>query len=132
MDSSLLKKIFGPSPSWQGACIVLVDSNTSVKTMGQDSIVAGGIKSFAPRITSGRVTADAVCYHPDLNALLVVQRNRVKTSTGEDVDQQILLIVDIGHVIGVEFEALNVLERLGIPAPPKPEKPRYAAGALVG
>jgi len=132
MDSGLLKKLLGPSPAWQGACVVLVDANTSVKTMGQDSIVAGGIKSFAPRITSGRVVADAVCFHSDLNALLVVQRVRTRQPTGEDLDQQILLVVDIGHVIGLEFEALTPLAKLGIPAPPVPDKPKYAAGALVG
>ena len=74
MDSGLLKKLFGPTTAWHGPCIVLVDAESSVRTAGSDSIVAGGAKSYAPRVTSGRVQADAVCYHADFNALLIVQR----------------------------------------------------------
>jgi hypothetical protein len=132
MDSGLLKKLFGATPTWHGSCVVLVDAETSVKTTGPDSIVAGGTKSYAPRITSGRVVADAVCYHADHNALLVVQRARTKGHTGEDILQQTLVVVDLNHVVGVEFDSLDRLAALGLPAPPMPEKPLYAAGTLVG
>jgi hypothetical protein len=132
MDSGLLKKLFGPSPSWHGPCVVLVDAETSVKTTGPDSIVAGGTKSYAPRITSGRVAADAVCYQSEHHALLVVQRNRSKGHTGEDVLHQTLVILDTAHVVGVEFESIDRLAGLGLSTPPLPDKPHYAAGTLVG
>lgn len=132
MDSGLLKKLFGPTPTWHGSCVILVDAETSVKTTGPDSIVAGGAKSYAPRITSGRVCADAVCYHPDHNALLVVQRARSKGHTGEDILQQTLIVLELSHVVGVEFETIDRLAGLGLSAPPLPDKPHYAAGTLVG
>jgi hypothetical protein len=132
MDSGLLKKLFGPASAWHGPCVVLVDAETSVKTTGPDSIVAGGGKSYAPRITSGRVCADAVCFHPDHNALMVIQRTRTRQHTGEDVLQQTLVVVDVNHVVGVEFETLDRLAALGLSAPPLPDKPHYTAGMLVG
>lgn len=132
MDSGLLKKLFGPANAWHGPCTVLVDAESSVRTAGQDSIVAGGAKSYAPRVTSGRVQADALSYHADYNALLMVQRTRTKHHTGEDVLNQTLVVVDINHVVGVEFDSLERLASLGLAAPPLPDKPHYAAGALVG
>jgi hypothetical protein len=132
MDSGLLKKLFGSTPTWHGPCVVFVDADTSVKASGQDSIVAGGTKSYAPRISSGRVNADAVCYHADSNALLVVQRTRTRQSTGEDVLQQTLMVFDVNHVVGVEFDNLERLNRLDLKPPPVPDKPHYTAGMLVG
>jgi hypothetical protein len=132
MDSGLLKKLFGPSNHWHGSCVVMVDAETSVRTTGPDSIVAGGAKSYAPRITSGRVVADNVAYHAEHNALLVVQRAKVRQHTGEDVLQQTLTVIDVAHVVGLEFDGLNRLESLGLAAPPMPDKPLYAAGTLVG
>ena len=132
MDSGLLKQLFGPARAWHGSCVVLVDAETSVRTTGPDSIVTGGVKSYAPRITSGRVVADAVCYHPELNSLLVVQRVSTKHHTGEEILQQTLVVLDISHVVGVEFDNLEHLADLGLKAPPVPEKQKYAAGTLVG
>jgi hypothetical protein len=132
MDSGLLEKLFGSGTGWHGPVTVLVDAATSIRTSGPDAIVAGGAKSWAPRITSGRVVADAVAYDPKHNALLVVQRAKVKQSTGEDVLQQTLVILDNVHVVGVEFDSVSRLEGLGLPIPPMPDKPHYAAGTLVG
>ena len=132
MDSGLLKKLFGPATGWHGPCTVLVDAESSVRAAGQDSIVAGGAKSYAPRVTSGRVQADAVCYHADFNALLMVQRTKTRQHTGEDVLNQTLVLVDVNHVVGVEFDTLERLASLGLSAPPLPDKPHYAAGTLVG
>jgi hypothetical protein len=132
MDSGLLKKLFGPAPGWHGPCVVLVDAESSVRTAGSDSIVAGGIKSYAPRVTSGRVHADAVAYNADFNALLMVQRTNSRQHTGESVLHQTLVIVDVNHVVGVEFEDLDHLAALGLPVPPLPDKPHYSAGTLVG
>jgi hypothetical protein len=132
MDSGLLKKIFGSTTTWHGPCTVLVDAETSVRTTGTDSIVQGGVKSYAPRVTSGRVAADAVCFHAENNALLAVQRVRTKGSTGEEIVHQTLTVLDVAHIVGVEFDDLGRLERLGLSAPPMPDKPHYAAGTLVG
>lgn len=132
MDSGLLKKLFGSSATWHSACTVLVDAETSVKTTGTDSIVQGGVKSYAPRVTSGRVVADAVCFHAEHNSLLAVQRVRTKGHTGEDVVHQTLIVLDVAHVVGVEFDDIERLARLGLTAPPMPDKPHYAAGTLVG
>src|SRR5437870_4432837 len=109
MDSGLLKKLFGPAPAWHGSCVVLVDGEASVKTTGTDSIVAGGVKSYAPRVTSGRVQAEAVCYQPEFNALVVVQRVPTKKHTGEDVLLQTLIVVGGDHVVGLEFEGIDRL-----------------------
>jgi hypothetical protein len=132
MDSGLLKKMFGPSGQWHGGCIVLVDAETTIKTTGPDSIGAGGSKSYSPRIISGRVQADAVCYSAEHHALFAVQVTKAKQSTGEDLLVQTLSVLDANHVVGVEFEGLTRLEQLGIGLPPVPDKPRYAAGTLVG
>ena len=132
MDSGVLKKLFGPSTTWHGPCVILVDAESSVRTAGQDSIVAGGVKSFAPRVTSGRVQADAVCYHADFNALLTVQRTNTRQHTGETVLNQTLVLVDVNHVVGVEFDTLDRLASLGLSAPPLPDKPHYTANMLVG
>jgi hypothetical protein len=132
MDSGLLKQLFGPARAWHGQCVVLVDAETSVKTSGPDSIVTGGVKSYAPRVTSGRVTADTLCYDPNLNALLIIQRTRSRHHTGEDVVHQTLSVLDVSHVVGVEFDSLEHLADLGLKAPPVPEKTQYAPGTLVG
>lgn len=132
MDSGLLKKLFGTTPTWHGSCVVLVDGDASVKTTGSDSIVAGGVKSYAPRITSGRVQAEAVCFHAEHNAILIVQRTPTKKHTGEDLLLQTLVVVDGNHVIGVEFDGIEWLTRLGLSVPPLPDKPKYAATTLVG
>ena len=132
MDAGLLKSLFGSASAWHGSCVVLIDAGTTVKTSGQDSIMSGGIKSYAPRVTSGRVMADAICYQAGQNALLIVQRAYVKQQTGEDLFQQTLFVADGGHVVGIEFEGLDILEHLGVPQPPKLERPHYTAGTLVG
>jgi hypothetical protein len=132
VDAGLLKKLFGPSPAWHGPCIVLVDAESSVNTTGPDSIVAGGVKSYAPRVTSGRVSADALCFHPEHNVLLVIHRVRTRQNTGEDLIHQSLIVLDVNHVVGVEFESTDRLAALGLKPPPLPDKPHYTAGMLVG
>lgn len=132
MDSGLLKNLFGSHSDWHGSCVVLVDAETSIRNSGPDSIVAGGVKSYAPRITSGRVVADAVCFRVEHNAVLAIQRQRSKGQTGEDLLQQTLIVLDAAHIVGVEFESLSRLEGLGLSEPPLPDKPHYAAGTLVG
>jgi hypothetical protein len=132
VDSNLLVKLFGSDAKWQGPCTVLLDSNASVRSAGPDSIVAGGAKSYAPRISSGRIVADAVCLMREHSALLIVQRTIVRHHTGEERTQQCLLVIDTAHITGVEFETLSALESLGIRAPEIPARTTFAPGTLVG
>lgn len=131
MDSNIMKKMFGVD-TWNRECVVLVDADAAVKSVGQDSIATGGTKSYAPRVSSGRITADAVCYHAEHHALLLVQRTRVRQATGEDMLQQSLSVIDATHVVGVEFAGIGALAKLGLTPPPLPEKEQYASTMLVG
>jgi hypothetical protein len=131
MDISLLVKLFGESKSWHSACTVIVAADASVKTPGPDHIMGGGNKVYAPRITSGRVQADSVCFLPDNRALLLLQRQRQKQSTGEDTMVESLLIVDTNHVVAVEFDNTRILRQLGLAAPLVGDR-SYTPGSLMG
>jgi hypothetical protein len=76
--------------------------------------------------------ADALCFQPEHNALLAIQRVRTRQSTGEDMTHQTLVVIDVNHVVGVEFENTDCLAALGLKAPPLPDKPHYTAGSLIG
>lgn len=130
MDIGLLIRLFGESKAWQSGCTVIVDADASVKTPGPDHIMGGGNKVYAPRITSGRVQADSVCLLPDQRALLLLQRTRVRQSTGEDAIQESLLVLDVSHVVGVEFDHTKILRQLGLAAPAVERN--YAPGTLMG
>jgi hypothetical protein len=132
MDAALLKSLFGPAPAWSQPCIVVVDADASVKPAGQDSLLTGGAKTYAPRVTSGRIEADAVCFHADKKALLVVQRVWTRSHDGQDRVNHTLIVVNAEDVVAVEFNGLGQLERLGISPPPVPDKMHYAASTMVG
>jgi hypothetical protein len=132
VDAALLKSLFGPAPAWSRPCVVVVDAEASVRPAGQDSLLTGGAKTYAPRVTSGRIDADAVCFHSDVNALLVVQRVWTRTHDGQDKVQHTLIVVDAKHVAAVEFNGLGQLEMLRIPPPPVPDKMNYAPSTMVG
>ena len=131
MEIALLIRLFGESRSWHGPCTVIVNADASVKTPGPDHIMGGGNKVYAPRITSGRVTADTVCLLPDQRALLILQRVRQRQQTGEESMQESLLILDTTHIVGVEFDNTRVLKQLGLSAPLAGER-QYVPGALMG
>ncbi len=118
MDASLLAMLFGTDGRWSGPCVVILDAEANVQTTGSDAIVQGGVKVFAPRLITGRIPATHVRLLPDLSALLVVQRYVVHQNTDADLIRHTLLVVDIGHVAGVEFDNLDVLATLGV-QPPK-------------
>src|SRR5262245_42980680 len=99
MNAGLLSKIFGDDKKWNGACTVIMSANAGVYALGVDSIVGGGAKSYAPRIISGRVTADYVCFLKEHNALLVVQHLKVKQTSGEEAVKQMLIVADIDHIV---------------------------------
>jgi hypothetical protein len=131
MHAGLLAKIFAPG-AWHGPCTVLLDADASVSTTGPDSVVSGGVKMYAPRIITGRVSADAACFLPDQSCLVMVQQTRSRQQTGEEVVRHTVMVVDSNHIAGVEFVELDVLETLGLKDPGIQARNEYRPGALVG
>jgi hypothetical protein len=117
MNAALLAKLFGTDGRWSDACTVILDADANVFHTGTDSIIQGGLKAFAPRLITGRVPADAVRFLPDESALLLVQKIVIRQPTGDDTFKQTLLVVDASHVAAIEFNELDALSRLGVPAP---------------
>jgi hypothetical protein len=103
MDIGLLKKLFGTEQEWQGACTIVLDADANVTPVGTDAIGTGGAKNWAPRIISGRVTADAVCLLRDATAIVLLQQQRSKTATGEEMVRQTLTLADPAHIVAIEF-----------------------------
>jgi hypothetical protein len=118
MDSRLLGKIFGTEQRWQGPCTVIIDADAGIQTVGADSIGASATKSYAPRLVSARVLADGVCLLGDCSALAIIQQQKNRQPTGEEIIRQALLIIDPGHVVGVEFFDYTPLGALGLQLPP--------------
>ena len=117
MDAGLLGKIFGRDQRWHGPCTVILDAEAALLAMGSDSIVGGGAKQYAPRLVSGRVVADAVCLVQDGSALLLLQQQRIRQQTGEDLLKQTLTVADPTHVVAVEFSDTSALAALGLTSP---------------
>lgn len=117
MHPGLLAKLFGSDGRWAGPCTVVLDAEVNVQQVGTDSIVQGGLKSYAPRLITGRVAANHVRWQPETGTIFLVQNFVVRQHTGEDIHNQTLLIVDAEHVAAVEFSDLRALATLGIPAP---------------
>jgi hypothetical protein len=117
MNAALLGKLFGQDQRWLGPCTVILDAEASVQALGTDSIAGGGNKLYAPRSVSGRVAADAVCLLPDAAALLMLQQQKTRSTTGEERVHQTLVIADVEHVIAVEFQDTAVLANLGLTPP---------------
>jgi hypothetical protein len=118
MNVRLLAKYFGADRQWRGPCVVVVTADAAVQTSGQDLIVQGGAKSWAPRLISGRVPADAACLLGEEQALLLVQVQRIRQATGQDITQRTLLVVDLNHVAAVEFPNAEPLAAFGVNPPP--------------
>ena len=123
MHPGLLLKLFGNTHQWHGPCTVMLDADATIQTSGSDSIVNAGIKNYAPRLISGRVAADAVCYMPGEQALVLVQFNRIRQSGGEDQIKPTYYVADQSHVAAVEFSEGSLLETLGLTAPPSGKLP---------
>ncbi|MFO0807913.1 MAG: hypothetical protein U0746_04755 [Gemmataceae bacterium] len=119
MHSAVLQRYFGSDKQWRGPCVVVIDAEASIQTTGSDSILQSGMKSYAPRLISGRVTADSACLLADESALLLLQTQRIRQATGEDLHQQTLLVVDLNHVAAIEFTSPDALRAFGVPSPPK-------------
>jgi hypothetical protein len=119
MDIGLLKKFFGSEQQWQGSCTVILDADANVYTAGTDAIGTGGLKVFAPRIISGRIVAEAVCLLKDGTAMVLLQQQRTKTATGEEIVKHTLTLADPAHVVGIEFtdSVPHALQAIGLAIP---------------
>jgi hypothetical protein len=117
MNAALLNKIFGRDQQWHGPCTVLMHGEAAIATQGVDSLLGGGTKQYAPRVISGRIVADAVCLLQDGSALLLIQQQKTKQSTGEEQVKQLLTVADTAFVMGVEFPDTGNLAVLGVNAP---------------
>src|SRR5262245_32748935 len=119
MQPALLGKLFG-SREWSGPCTVILDADATIQTSGTDAIINAGMKVFAPRLISGRVAADAVCFLAEVEALVMVQHVRIRQAGGEDQFQQTVYIASAHHVSAIEFPDGKPLSTLGVSAPPPP------------
>jgi hypothetical protein len=117
MDMGLLTKLFGTD--WTGPCTVIIDAIASVQTAGSDTAGASATKVYAPRIISGRVLADMAKLMPESNLMVLLQQQRVRQPTGEDVIKQTLTLVDTQRIVGVEFSetAAQALKALNLTVP---------------
>jgi len=122
MHVGLLAKLFGKDRRWRGPCTVIVDADASIQTTGVDSIVQSGVKVYAPRLISGRVTADSACLLTEEKALILVQSQRIRQATGEDLHQQTVLVVNLDHVAAIEFTDTAGLTALDLEPPPIPTR----------
>ncbi len=118
MNAKLLGKYFGADRQWRGPCIVVLAADAAIQTSGADSIIQGGTKSYAPRLISGRVPADSACLLADEDALFLVQTQRIRQATGEDLTQRTLVVVDLEHVAAIEFADIESLAAFGVGPPP--------------
>jgi hypothetical protein len=118
MDLGLLGKLFGRDQQWLGPCTVTLNAAVAIQTAGNDAIAGGGAKVYAPRSVSGRVAANAVCFLRDGSALLMLQQQKTRTPTGDEVVKQVLTVADPARVVAVEFESGDPLAAFGLTAPP--------------
>jgi hypothetical protein len=132
MNAGLLQQLLGGNRTWSPPCVVILDAEAAVKTPGPDTIMSGGLKNYAPRYSTGRIDADSCCLLREESALLVIQQQAFKDSTGETCLKQTLTIVDLEHVVGLEYNHFRPLEAIGIPAPLLAEGHEYRPGTLVG
>jgi hypothetical protein len=126
MDAALLGKLLGRDQHWQGPCTVILDADATIQTGGTDAIGAGSMKTYAPRMVSGRINVDFVCLLADGQALAMVQQQRTRQQTGEEAIKNTLTVADAAHVVAIEFADLGPLANLGL-SPPAP-RPLATAG----
>jgi len=128
VDAQLLGTLFGRQQQWQGPCIIILDASAAIQTIGNDSVQGGGLKVFAPRTVSGRISADAACFLSDGSALVAVQNYKIRQATGEETFKQTVTVLSPAHVVAVEFADAAPLEDLGLPVPP----PKPTSGSNPG
>ena len=132
MDAGFLERLLGGSRTWSGPCTVILDADAAVSTPGPDTLITGGQKSYAPRVASGRMNADSVLLLKDERVLLATEEVRFKDATGQSRVKRTLAVVDVAHIIGLEFGNLAHLKLLGVGPPPELKEMEYRPSTLVG
>jgi hypothetical protein len=132
MDAGFVERLLGGNRVWSGPCVVIIDADSAVEVPGPDAIITGGQKQYAPRVPTGRLTADAVMLMREEKVLLAVVQHRHKDHTGQTHVKQRLTVVDVLRVVGVEFDHTAALEILGVGPPPAVRENEYRPGMLVG
>jgi hypothetical protein len=132
MDAGLVERLLGGDRRWAGRCVLVLTADASVRAAGPDSMMSGGLKSYAPRQASGRVEADAVCLMKEWQAIAVLEQHVHRDGTGTEHIRQTLLIADLSQVAAIEFPHAAPLRALGLSAPPLDDDGEYRPGALVG
>jgi hypothetical protein len=131
MDASLLASLFGVEGRWSGPCTVIVAADAHVNAIGADSIIQGGVKAYSPRLITGRIPADHVLMLPGNHALVLTKRTVQRQGSAEDRVQNTVQVVDVSHVVAVEFDNLEALAKLGLSTPeresPSRCEPNYTA-----
>lgn len=117
MDARLLLELFGADRTWHGPCQLILSTEAAVESVGGDSLLTGGVKVYAPRLSSCRLQADAVAYLAEQKALVVVQQTNFRLQTGEAQVRHAVLAVAIEHIVAIESQGLGLLDRLGLAAP---------------
>ena len=118
MQAAVLGKMFGTEKAWHGPCFVVLNADVTIQTFGTDAIVNAGTKLYAPRLASGRITVDAVCFVPDDGVLVVQQVQRIRQSALEDQIKITYFVLDPGHVAAFEFADAKAILALGLTEPP--------------
>ena len=57
---------------------------------------------------------------------------RFKDATGQSRVKKTLAVVDVRHIVGLEFDGLRQLKVLGVAEPPVVKETEYRPGTLVG
>jgi hypothetical protein len=117
MDASMLTMLFGPEPRWSGPCTVIVDAYANIQAIGADAIVQGGIKAFSPRLITGRLQADNSLYMSKQQAIVLIRKTVTRAGGGPDQVTHNVHVVDISHVVAIEFDHLDAISKLGLSAP---------------
>lgn len=117
MDGRVLLELFGADRAWHGPCQLILSTEAAVESVGGDSLLTGGVKVYAPRLSSCKLQVDALAYLPDQQVLVVVQQTNYRLQTGEAQTRYAVLLIAIEHVVAIESQGLGLLDRLGLPAP---------------
>ncbi len=133
MNVGLLERLLGGDRVWSGPCAVVLDADAMLVSSGPDTILGGGIKSYAPRYSTGRLEADTCCLMKAEGALMLIARQTShKDGTGAEQLRQTVTVADVTHVAAIEFAGNDVTKAVGLSTPPLSKRTEYRPGMLVG
>lgn len=132
MNVGLLERVLGGDRTWSGPCTVVLDADAMLVSSGPDTILGGGIKSYAPRTATGRIEADSCCLLKADGAVMILRQSTHKDGTGAEQIRQTTLVADSAHVAAVEFAGTDAIKTVGLAVPPVSKRTEYRPGMLVG